>query len=60
MKRIFGSILSNWSVLGLNLVVGFALLPIMLGRLGTAAYGILVLTNTFAAYTTLFRTGRNR
>ena len=57
MKRLFKNILSNWALLALSMVVGFFMLPILLGRLGRESYGVIVLASTLAGYTNLLRAG---
>lgn len=49
--------ISNWGPLGVNLVIGFLLIPYLINNLGKTQYGIWFLVNSFIGYYGLLRLG---
>src|ERR1700682_5744341 len=56
-KQILKNVGSSWSALGTNVLVGIFLSPLILHRLGDAAYGIWVLIFSVTGYYGLFDLG---
>src|ERR1700683_2804468 len=55
--QILKNVGSSWSALGTNVLVGIFLSPLILHRLGDAAYGIWVLIFSVTGYYGLFDLG---
>src|SRR6202161_1857480 len=56
-KRILKNVGSSWSALATNVIVGVFLSPVILHRLGDAAYGIWILIFSVTGYYGLFDLG---
>ena len=49
--------ISNWGPLGVNMIIGFILTPLLIAHLGTGDYGIWILVGSFLGYYGLLRLG---